>query len=195
MELAGLEPADLSYFRKNPGEQVMSVPRATVTLDGSAQPGRLLLQQRNDESDAGRASKRTTVPTGKNDQQVPEPLPRVIAQSIPAGCDVTRPLPVPEGRTAITLVPPTEEGSRHQDDDNSEEDDGSAEHDPPEAGDVARRVALGVERRLLVATTTQREDSEHHGGQPARLARQHAAMSPRSDHAGDNLRCALPVVA
>jgi adenylate cyclase len=59
----------------------MSGPRATLTLAGSEQPGRLVLQPRNDESDAGRASRRTTVPTGKNDQQVPDPLRRVLVQS------------------------------------------------------------------------------------------------------------------
>jgi hypothetical protein len=81
----------------------MFVPRAIVTLDGLPQPGRLVLQPRSDESAAGRASRRTTVPTVKNASQVPEALPAVIVQSIPAGCDVTRPLPPPPGR--IEMLP------------------------------------------------------------------------------------------
>jgi hypothetical protein len=44
---------------------VMFVARAIVTLDGFEQPGRFVLQPWSDESDAGRASSRTTVPTGE----------------------------------------------------------------------------------------------------------------------------------
>src|SRR5215210_2082415 len=64
---------------------------------GSTQPGRDL-QPTNFESAAGRASSLTTVPTGKNAEHVPDPFPRMIAQSIPAGDEVTRPLPLPPGR-------------------------------------------------------------------------------------------------
>src|SRR5215210_1147848 len=81
----------------------MLVPRATLTLEGSEQPGRLVLQPRNEESLAGLAESRTIVPTGKNAEQVPEPLPRVMVQAIPVGEEVTRPLPVPEGR--IEMLP------------------------------------------------------------------------------------------
>src|SRR5262245_31219820 len=57
------------------------------------------LHPTNFESRAGAAFSLTTVPTGKNAEQVPpEPLPRVIVQSIPAGEEVTRPLPLPPGR-------------------------------------------------------------------------------------------------
>ena len=41
------------------------------------------------------------MPTGKNALQLPEPLPPVMVQSIPAGCEVTRPLPFPPGRIAM----------------------------------------------------------------------------------------------
>src|SRR5262245_46416642 len=57
------------------------------------------LHPTNFESGAGTALSLTTVPTGKNAEQVPpEPLPRVIVQSMPAGDEVTRPLPLPPGR-------------------------------------------------------------------------------------------------
>jgi hypothetical protein len=77
---------------------VWFVPRAIVMpLAGSTQPGSAL-QPTNFESGAGLASSLTTVPTGKNAEHVPpEPFPRVIVQSIPAGDDVTRPLPLPPG--------------------------------------------------------------------------------------------------
>jgi hypothetical protein len=52
---------------------------------------------------AGRASSRTVVPTAKDSVHVPEPFPAVIVQSIPAGCDATRPLPLPPGR--IEMLP------------------------------------------------------------------------------------------
>ena len=90
-------------MRKKPGWQVMFVPRATRTREGSEQPGTLVLQPRNSESEAGRASSLTTVPTEKNAEQSPEPLPRMIVQSMPAGEEVTRPLPVPPGR--IEMLP------------------------------------------------------------------------------------------
>ena len=74
------------------------VPRAIVMpLAGSTQPGRDL-QPTNFELAAGRASSLTTVPTGKNAEHVPEPFPPVIAQSIPVGDEVTRPVPLPPGR-------------------------------------------------------------------------------------------------
>ena len=88
------------YLREKPGWHVIVVPRATVTLEASKQPGSPL-QPRKLESAAGRASSLTTVPTGKNALQLPEPLPAVMAQSIPAGCEVTRPLPFPPGRIAM----------------------------------------------------------------------------------------------
>jgi hypothetical protein len=79
---------------------VIVVPRATLILEGSLQPGSPL-QPRKLESAAGRASSLTIVPTGKNALQLPEPLPPVMVQSIPAGCEVTRPLPFPPGRIAM----------------------------------------------------------------------------------------------
>jgi hypothetical protein len=90
----------VDYLRKKPGWQVIVVPRATLTLEASAQPGSDLHPTKF-ESAAGRASSLTTVPTGKNASQVPVPLPPVMAQSIPAGCEVTRPLPFPPGRIAM----------------------------------------------------------------------------------------------
>ena len=55
----------------------------------------------NREPGAACADSLTTVPTGKKALQVPpEPLPLVITQSTPAGCEVTRPLPFPPGRIA-----------------------------------------------------------------------------------------------
>src|SRR5215203_1252007 len=69
-------------------------------LEGSLQPGSPL-QPRKLESAAGRASSLTIVPTGNNALQLPAPLPPVVVQSIPAGCEVTRPLPFPPGRIAM----------------------------------------------------------------------------------------------
>ncbi len=86
----------IDYLREKPGWQVIVVPRATLILEGSLQPGSPL-QPRKLESAAGRASSLTIVPTGKNAVQVPEPLPRVMVQSIPAGWEVIRPLPFPPG--------------------------------------------------------------------------------------------------
>jgi hypothetical protein len=74
----------------------MLVPSATWIFDGSEQPGRPL-QPWNDEFAFGRVSSLTTVPAGKKAEQVPEPLPKVIVQLIPAGCDVIVPLPLPPG--------------------------------------------------------------------------------------------------
>ena len=76
------------------------VPRATLILEGSLQPGSPL-QPRKLELAAGRASSLTVVPTGKNALQLPEPLPPVMVQSIPAGWEVTRPLPFPPGMIAM----------------------------------------------------------------------------------------------
>ena len=76
------------------------VPRATVTLEASKQPGSPLHPKKL-ELAAGRASSLTTVPTGKNALQVPAPLPPVMVQSMPAGCEVTRPLPFPPGMIAM----------------------------------------------------------------------------------------------
>jgi len=78
----------------------MTLPRATVILDGSAQPGRPLKPWKL-ESEAATASSLTTVPTGKKAEHVPEPLPDVIVQLIPAGCDVICPLPSPPGTIAM----------------------------------------------------------------------------------------------
>jgi hypothetical protein len=82
---------------ENPGWQTMFVPRAIVIRDTSAHPGSPRKPWKLDPA-AGRASSRTVVPTGKNAVHAPEPFPAVIVQSIPAGCDVTRPLPLPPGR-------------------------------------------------------------------------------------------------
>jgi hypothetical protein len=71
----------------NPGWQLMLVFEKMVIFEGSEHPGRPL-QPWNCESAAGRASSRTTVPAGKKAVQAPEPLPRVIVQLIPTGCDV-----------------------------------------------------------------------------------------------------------
>src|SRR3954467_6357827 len=91
-----------AYFRANPGWQLMLVARATVIFDGSPQPGRPR-QPWKPEFAAGRASSRTTVPVGKKLPHVPDPLPFVIVQLIPAGCDVTTPLPFPPGM--IEMLP------------------------------------------------------------------------------------------
>ena len=80
----------------------MLVPRATVIFDGSEHPGSPLHPWK-EELAAGRASSRTTVPTGKNTEQAPDPLPDVIVQLIPAGCELMRPLPVPPG--TIEMLP------------------------------------------------------------------------------------------
>ena len=81
---------------------MIRAPRETVTLEASLQPG-VGLNPTKRESAAGRASSRTTVPTGKNAEQAPAPLPRVMVQSIPAGCEVTLPLPAPPG--TIEMLP------------------------------------------------------------------------------------------
>ena len=80
----------------------MLVPRATVILDGSPHPG-VPRKPWNRESGAACAVSLTTVPTVKKALQAPEPLPLVIWQSMPAGCEVTRPLPLPPGR--IEMLP------------------------------------------------------------------------------------------
>ncbi len=80
----------------------MVVPRATVILEGSAQPGSPL-HPWNCEPAAAWAVSRTTVPTGKNAEQVPAPLPPMIVQLIPAGWEVTLPLPLPPGM--IEMLP------------------------------------------------------------------------------------------
>jgi hypothetical protein len=84
------------------GWQLILVPAATFTLDGSLQPGSPL-QPRKLESAAGRASSLTTVPVGKNALQAPVPLPPVMVQSIPAGWEVIRPFPFPPGM--IEMLP------------------------------------------------------------------------------------------
>ena len=76
------------------------MPRATVTLEASKQPGSDLHPEKL-ELAAGRASSLTTVPAGKNALQAPAPLPPVMVQSIPAGCEVTRPLPLFPGTIAM----------------------------------------------------------------------------------------------
>src|SRR5918911_3809377 len=77
----------------------------TVIFWGSAQPGRPR-QPWNCVSAAGRASSRTTAPAGKKALHVPEPLPDVMVQLMPAGCDVTTPLPLPPGTMLRLPVPP-----------------------------------------------------------------------------------------
>ena len=67
-----------------PGWQAMFVFANTVIFDGSAQPGSPR-QPWNCVLAAGRASSRTTVPAGKKALHVPEPLPDVIVQLMPAG--------------------------------------------------------------------------------------------------------------
>jgi hypothetical protein len=81
---------------------LMFVPRATVILEGSAQPGSPR-QPWKLEFAAARASRRTTVPVGKKLEHVPEPLPLVIMQLIPAGCEVIVPLPLSPG--TIEMLP------------------------------------------------------------------------------------------
>jgi hypothetical protein len=49
------------------------------------------------------------VPTAKNALQLPEPLPPVMVQLIPAGCEVTRPLPFPPGMIAMLPLEKWEE--------------------------------------------------------------------------------------
>jgi hypothetical protein len=82
----------------------MFVPRATRTLEGFEHPGRFVDHPRNSEPEAGRASSLTTVPTGKNCEHEPDaPPPRVTVQLIPAGDEVTLPLPPPPG--SIEILP------------------------------------------------------------------------------------------
>ena len=81
---------------------MMLVLAKMVIFDGSWHPGSPL-QPWNCES---LASSRTTVPAGKKAVQVPEPLPPVIVQLIPAGCDVIWPLPLPPGMMLREPVPP-----------------------------------------------------------------------------------------
>jgi hypothetical protein len=69
-------------------------------LEASKQPGSDLHPKKL-ELVAGRASSLTTVPTGKNALQEPAPLPPVMTQSMPAGCEVTRPLPLFPGMIAM----------------------------------------------------------------------------------------------
>ena len=76
----------------------MVTPRATVIFEASKQPG-VWRKPTNDEFGAGRALRRTTVPTGKADVQAPEPVPLAMVQLIPAGWEVTCPLPPPPGMT------------------------------------------------------------------------------------------------
>lgn len=90
----------LDYLSVKASWQVIVVPRVTVTLEASKQPGSDL-HPKKFELAAGRTSSLTTVPTGKNALQAPEPFPAVMVQSIPAGCEVTRPLPLPPGRIAM----------------------------------------------------------------------------------------------
>ena len=92
----------LDYLRAKPGWQLMLVPAATFTLEGSLQPGRPL-QPRKLESAAGRASSLTMVPVGKNALQVPVPPSVVMVQSMPAGWEVIRPFPFPPG--TIEMLP------------------------------------------------------------------------------------------
>ncbi len=88
-----------------PGWQAMFVFANTVIFEGSKQPGRPR-QPWNCESAAGRASSRTTVPAGKKAVHVPEPLPRVMVQLMPAGWEVMDPLPLPPGTMLMLPVAP-----------------------------------------------------------------------------------------
>jgi hypothetical protein len=87
------------YFSDNPGWQETVVPRGTVIFEGSAHPGRRRHPWKL-ELVAGRASSRTTVPVRKKLVHAPDPLPFVIVQLMPAGCEVTVPLPFPPGTIA-----------------------------------------------------------------------------------------------
>ena len=78
----------------------MFVPRGTVIFEGSAQPGSPR-QPWKLEPAAARASSRTTVPVRKKLQHVPDPLPFVMVQLMPAGCEVITPLPLPPGTIEI----------------------------------------------------------------------------------------------
>lgn len=91
-----------AYLGAKPGWQLMSVPRATVILEGSPQPGRPL-HPWNFEPAAALAVSRTTVPAGKKAEQEPPPLPATRVQLIPAGCEDTVPLPIPPGM--IEMLP------------------------------------------------------------------------------------------
>src|SRR5215211_5220044 len=75
-----------------------------VIFEGSPHPGRPR-HPWNCELAAGRASSRTTVPAGKKAPHVPDPLPLVMVQLMPAGCDVTTPLPLPPGMMLRLPVP------------------------------------------------------------------------------------------
>jgi hypothetical protein len=88
----------------------MFVPRATVILEGSPQPGSPR-QPRKLEFAAGRASNRTTVPAGKKLEQLPDPFPFVMVQLMPAGCEVIKPLPLFPGM--IEMLPWVKWNSSH----------------------------------------------------------------------------------
>src|SRR4051794_24268035 len=84
----------------------MFVFAKTVIFWGSLHPGRPL-QPWNREPSAGRASSRTTVPAGKKALHAPEPpTSPLIVQLMPAGWDVTIPLPLPPGTILMLPVAP-----------------------------------------------------------------------------------------
>jgi hypothetical protein len=92
----------ISYFRAKPGWHEIVVPRATVILEGSPQPG----VPRNPwklEPALALAARLTTVPTGKNAEQAPAPFPLVMVQLMPLGCEIIVPLPLPPG--TIEMLP------------------------------------------------------------------------------------------
>ena len=89
---------------------------ATITLEGSLQPG-VALQPRKLESAAGRASSLTTVPAAYSAVQVPVPPGSVMVQSMPAGWEVIRPCPFPPRTIEMNPVAPAVEagGTVHPD--------------------------------------------------------------------------------
>jgi hypothetical protein len=80
----------------------MVVPRATVILEGSEQPG-VPRKPWKLEPALALAASFTTVPTGKNAEQVPPPFPLVMVQLMPLGCEMMVPLPLPPGM--IEMLP------------------------------------------------------------------------------------------
>lgn len=70
-----------------------------MILDGLPQPGKPRQPWKLEPGQA-LAWSRTIVPTGKKEEHAPAPLPPVMTQLIPAGCEVMIPFPLPPGMIA-----------------------------------------------------------------------------------------------
>jgi hypothetical protein len=80
----------------------MFAPEETVILEGSLHPGSPRHPWKR-EPLLALAVSLTTVPAGKNAEQVPAPLPLVMVHWMPEGREVMVPLPVPPGM--IEMLP------------------------------------------------------------------------------------------